>query len=184
MIILGIDLGNKSRNSIAVMNEKLELLEYSNLKYDPKTTTTWEHRKKICKQIQAYIDKYKLTKDDYILFEQIFFGRGYSRMANITSLAFIQATIINEFSDKISISEVHVQSWKSKVLGSRSATKDDSVAYVEEKYPQVDLNVIIEHKKKGTEITKDNDTADSICIATYGFLVDKKKLDEKLVNYT
>ena len=59
MIILGIDLGNKSRNSIAVMNEKLELLEYSNLKYDPKTTTTWEHRKKICKQIQAYIDKYK-----------------------------------------------------------------------------------------------------------------------------
>lgn len=184
MIVIGVDLGNKSRNSIAVMNENLELLEYSNVKYDPKTTTTWEHRKRICKQIKEYIKKYKLTKNDYLLFEQIFFSRGLSRMANITSMAFIQATIINEFSDKISISEVHVQSWKSKVLGSRSATKDDAVAYVEEKYPQVDLNVVVEHKKKGTEIVKDNDTADAICIATYAFLADKKKLEEHLVNYT
>jgi Holliday junction resolvasome RuvABC endonuclease subunit len=184
MIIIGVDLGNKSRNSIAVMNENLELLECSNVKYNSKTTTTWEHRKRIIKQLKEYIKKYNLTKDDYLLFEQIFFSRGLSRMANITSMAFIQATIINEFSDIISISEVHVQSWKCKVLGGRSATKDDAVAYVEKNYPQVDLNVVIEHKRKGTEILKDNDTADAICIATYGHLVDKKKLDEHLVNYT
>ena len=183
-MIIGIDLGNKSRNSIAVMDSDSNLIEYSRLKYDAKTTTTWEHRKKICKQIQEYIDKYHLTKDDYLLFEQIFFSRGLSRMANVTSMAFLQATIINEFSDKISICEVHVQSWKCKVLGGRSATKEDAVAYVEKNYPQVDLNVVIEHKRKGTEITKDNDTADAICIAKYGILVDKKKLDEHLVNYT
>ena len=84
MIVIGVDLGNKSRNSIAVMNENLELLEYSNVKYDAKTTTTWEHRKRICKQIKEYIKKYKLTKNDYLLFEKIFFSRGLSRMANIT----------------------------------------------------------------------------------------------------
>lgn len=183
-MIIGIDLGNKSRNSIAVLDEQSNLLEYSRLKYDPKTTTTWQHRKNICKQIQEYIDKYHLTKYDWILFEQIFFSRGYSRMANITSLAFIQATIINEFSDKISISEVHVQSWKSKVLGSRSATKDDAVNFVEEHYPQVDLNIVIHHPKKGDEISKDNDTADAICIGLYGNLVDIKKLEEHKVNYT
>ena len=105
-------------------------------------------------------------------------------MTNITSMAFLQATLINEFSNKISISEVHVQSWKSKVLGSRSATKDDAVNYVETYYPNINLDIIVEHKKKGTEIIKDNDTADSICIAKYAFIVDQKKLEEHLVNYT
>ena len=105
-------------------------------------------------------------------------------MANITSMAFLQATIINEFSDKISIVEVHVQSWKSKVLGSRSATKDDAVALVETNYPEIDLDIIVPHKKKGDEIIKDNDTADAVCIALYPTKVDKKKLDEHLVNYT
>ena len=180
-MVIGVDLGNKSRNSIVVL-DGTKLVDWSRLNYKD-SANAWEHRKKIIKQIKEYIKKYKLTKNDYLLFEQIFFGRGYSRMANITSLAFIQATIINEFSDKISISEVHVQSWKSKVLGSRSATKDDSVAYVEEKYPQVDLNVIIEHKKKGTEIVKDNDTADAICIAIFAQNVGKDWLDLHKVNY-
>lgn len=182
-MIIGVDLGNKSRNSIAVMDGD-KLLDWSRLKYDSKEVTIWQHRKNICKQIQEYIDKYHLTKNDYLLFEQIFFSRGLSRMANVTSMAFLQATIINEFSDQISISEVHVQSWKSKVLGSRSATKDDAVNLVETNYPEVDLKIIIPHKKKGDEIIKDNDTADAICIALYGHLADKKKLDEHLVNYT
>lgn len=180
-MIIGIDLGNKSRNSIAVMDGD-KLLEWSRLTYDG-SISTWQHRKNICKQIREYIDKYHLTKDDYILFEQIFFNRGFSRMANVTSMAFLQATIINEFSDYISISEVHVQSWKSKVLGQRSATKEDAVALVENRYPDVDLSVVIPHKRKDDEIIKDNDTADAICIALYGSIVDKNKLDEHLVNY-
>lgn len=184
-MIIGIDLGNKSRNAISVVNG-LDLLDYSNLLYDAKTTTPWEHRKKICKQIQEYIYKYNLTKEDWILFEKINgFMHGYkSKLSNITSLAFIQATIINEFSDKISIAEVPVVSWKTVVLGNRAAKKEDSVAYVEDKYPWVDLDVIVEHKRKETEYLKDDDTADAICIGLYGNMVDKKKLTERQVNYT
>lgn len=181
-MIIGIDLGNKTRNSICVMQGE-KLLEWSRLNYAD-SKSAWHHRKKIVKQINEYIKKYKLTKNDYLLFEEIAFYRGISRMYNIVSMAFLQATIINEFSDKISISAVHVQSWKCKVLGNRSAKKEDAVAFVESKYPQVDLDIIIEHKKKGIEIVKDNDTADAICIGLFGSIVDKKKLDEKLVNYT
>lgn len=181
-MVIGVDLGNKSRNSICVMDGD-KLLEWSRLSYcDAKNTL--DHRKKIVKQIKEYIKKYNLTKNDYLLFEQIFFSKGLSRMANITSMAFLQATLINEFSDKINIIEVHVQSWKCKVLGSRSATKEDAVALVEKNYPQVDLNIEIQRKRKGTEICKDHDTADAICIALYQQCVDKKKLEEHLVNYT
>ena len=74
--------------------------------------------------------------------------------------------------------------WKKVVLGNGKAHKEDSVAFIEEHYPQVDLNVIVEHKRKETEYLKDDDTADAICIGLYGNMVDKKKLDEHLVNYT
>lgn len=184
-MVIGIDLGNKSRNAIAIIDGST-LLEWSSLKYDPKTTTPWKHRKAICKQIHEYIKKYNLTKDDYIVFEKVnLFMRGHnSRLVNIMSLAFIQATIINEFSDLISISEVNVMTWKKEVLKNGKAGKDESVQFVQENYPQVDLSVTIEHKRKETEYTFDNDTADAICIALYGNLVDNKKLQEHLVNYT
>lgn len=181
MIVIGVDLGNKSRNSIAVMEDD-KLLEWSRLDFKD-SESAWHHRKKIVEQLNAYIEKYNLTKDDFLLFEQIFFSRGLSRMANVTSMSFLQATIINEFSDKISICEVHVQSWKSKVLGSRSATKDDAVSFVEKNYPNVDLNVIIPHKRKEDEVIKDNDTADAICLALFPKYGDRKYLDEHLVNY-
>ena len=105
-------------------------------------------------------------------------------MANVTSMAFLQATIINEFSDDISISEVHVQSWKSKVLGQRSATKEDAVAFIESKYPQVDLDIVVHHQRKGDEIIKDNDTADAICIALFAQKVNTELLNKHKVNYT
>ena len=185
MIVLGIDLGNKSRNAIAVVDENHNLLDYNRQKYDG-SITVWQHRKNICSKIQEYIDEYHLTKEDYIIFEKInlFVGNRISKLVNITSLAFLQATIINDFSDKISISEVNVQSWKAKVLGSRSATKEDSVNYVEKNYPQVDLDILIPHKRKEDEIIKDNDLSDSICIGVYGHIVDKKTLNDNLVNYT
>ena len=180
-MVIGVDLGNKSRNSICVMDGD-KLLEWSRLSYcDAKNTL--DHRKKIVKQIKEYVKKYKLTKNDYLLFEQIFFSKGLSRMANITSMAFLQATLINEFSDKINIVEVHVQSWKCKVLGSRSATKEDAVTLVEKSYPQVDLNIEVQHKRKGTEIVKDHDTADAICIALFAQKAGKDWLDLHKVNY-
>ena len=181
-MIIGIDLGNKTRNSICVMRGE-ELLEWNRLNYTD-SESAWHHRQKIIKQINEYIKKYKLTKDDYLLFEEIAFYRGVSRMYNIVSMAFLQATIINEFSDKISISTVHVQSWKSKVLGNRSAKKEDAVAFIESKYPQVDLDIVVHHPKKGDEIIKDNDTADAICIALFAQKVNIELLDKHKVNYT
>lgn len=181
-MIIGIDLGNRTRNSICVMQGD-KLLEWSRLNYSD-SESAWHHRKKIIKQINEYIKKYKLTKDDYMLFEEIAFYRGISRMYNIVSMAFLQSTLINEFSDKISISAVHVQSWKSKVLGNRSAKKEDAVAFVEKNYPQVDLNIVIHHPKKGDEIVKDNDTADAICIALFAQKVDIELLNKHKVNYT
>lgn len=180
-MIIGIDLGNKSRNSIALMDGD-KLIEWSRLNYND-SQTPYHHRQKICKQIKNYIKKYNLTKNDYLIFEEIAFYPGKSRMYNIVSMAFLQATIINEFSDKISICTVHVQSWKSKVLGNRKATKEDTVQFVETHYPEVDLNIIKTYKRKADEIIKDNDTADAICIGIFGNMVEKEWFDKHLVNY-
>lgn len=182
MYSLGIDLGNKSRTSLVLMKD-YTLIDWSRLNYFD-STNPWDHRKKIINQIEEYIKTYKLTKNDYILFEQIFFSKGLSRMANITSMAFLQATIINEFSDKINICEVHVQSWKSKVLGSRSATKEDAVNFVKQNYPEIDLNIEIKHKRKESEIIIDNDTADAVCIALFPNYDTKDYIRKHLVNYT
>lgn len=182
MTVIGIDLGNKSRNSICVMRDG-QLLDWSRLNYSD-AESAWQHRKLIVKQIKAYIKQYNITKDDYLLFEQIFFSKGLSRMANVVSMSFLQATIINEFSDKINIVEVHVQSWKSKVLGHRSATKEDAVNFVKEHFPSVDLEITVHHKRKGDEVIVDNDTADAICIACYPQYVKPEVLKSHLVNYT
>ena len=183
-MIIGVDLGNKSRNAIAVMDGST-LLDYSSLLYDPKIRTTLEHRQLICQQISEYISKYNLTKDDWLVFEDInmyMHGRK-SRLANIVSLAYIHATFVNTFSDKINIAAVNVKTWKKYVLENCNASKEDSVKYVELHYPQVDLNLVIEHKRKATEYKKDDDTADAICIARFGNIVDKKILEERRLNY-
>ena len=182
MYVLGIDLGNKTRTALVLLLDT-KLIEWSHFNYN-ESESAWHHRQKIVQKIKFYIDKYNLTKNDYILFEQIFFSKGLSKMSNITSMAFLQATIINEFSNNISICEIHVQSWKSKVLGSRSATKEDSINFVEKHYPQINLNLIVHHKRKDDEIIKDHDTADAICIALFPQYVDKIYLNNRLVNYT
>lgn len=185
MKVLGIDLGNKSRNSIVVMDETGVVLDYSRITYDKKKVTVWQHRKNICQQIRDYIEKYQLTQDDWIVFEKVnlFVGSHISKLNNIMSLAFLQATIINEFSECVSISEVNVRTWKSKVLNNPNAGKEESVKFVETYYPEVDLKVVIPHKRKGDEIIIDNDTADAVCIALYGQRVKAITLKETKVNF-
>lgn len=185
-MIIGIDLGNKSRNCIVVMDSNYKIHEYSSFTYDSKETTPYEHRQKICKQIHEYIEKYNLTKNDWLLFEKISsFMHGYrSKLNNITSLAFIQATIINEFSNLISISEVAVVSWKAKILSNMGGTKEDAIDHVKTYYPEINLDIIEHHKRKGDIIVKNHDLADAICIAKYGNLINESKLKENLVNYT
>lgn len=179
---IGIDLGNLSRTSLVVL-DGTKLVDWSRFNRAD-SENTWEHRKKIVNQIYLYINKYGLTKDDILVYEQVHINRGITRLANITSMAFLQATIVNEFSDTISIYEVHVQSWKCRVLGGRGATKEDSVAFVEKNYPQIDLDLVEHHKRKGDVIIKDNDTADAVCIGLYPLYADKKWREKNKVNYT
>lgn len=96
----------------------------------------------------------------------IFIDGGFiSHLSGILSLCRVQSTIIDKYSGKYDIYQVNVQSWKSKILGSAKATKEDAINYVKEKYPQVDINVTIKHKRKEDEIVENHDMCDSICIS-------------------
>lgn len=183
MIVIGCDLGNKSRNSLVVMDENRKVLEYSRIKYDSSSTTVLQHRRNICNCIREYIEKYK---PDYILFEKInlFVGSHVSKLNNIVSLAFLQCTIINEFSESIGISEINVQSWKALVLGNRNATKDDSVRFVRERYPEINLDILEKHKTVPDKTIVDNDTADACCIAIAALMKGEEWLKNNSVNFT
>ena len=55
-MIIGVDLGNKTRNSVCVMQGD-KLLEWSRLNYAD-SESAWHHRQKIVLQIRKYIKKY------------------------------------------------------------------------------------------------------------------------------
>lgn len=132
--------------------------------------------------MREYINKYKV---DVIIFEKVnlYVGQHISKLNNIMSLAFIQATIINEFSDDCDIIQVDVRSWKARILGSAKADKNDAINYVESHYPNVNLEIVIEHKRKDNEIIINHDLADSICISIAGIrMYDELKI-KGLVNY-
>lgn len=132
--------------------------------------------------MREYINKYKV---DVIIFEKVnlYVGQHISKLNNIMSLAFIQATIINEFSDDCDIIQVDVRSWKARILGSAKADKNDAIDYVKSHYPDVNLEIVIEHKRKDNEVVINHDLADSICISIAGIrMYDELKI-KGLVNY-
>lgn len=179
MTVCGIDLGNKSRNGIAIYNHSTNnLIDYSYLQYDCKSTA-YHHRKKILDQIHKYDNSYDI---DYIVFEKVnlFRGKGVSPLANIVSLSYIQATIINEFSEYINISGVDVRTWKSRILGTAKATKEDSIKFVQEKYPYIDLKIPRFIKSNPDAFDWNHDLADAICISMFD---DFKYLDKNIMNF-
>lgn len=181
-MIIGCDLGNKSTNGLALIDSaSLSVIDSAYILYDKEP---YYHRKDIISIIRDWIEKYNLGKDDYILFERINLYRGgyISKLSNITSLAFLQATIINEFSEVIGIAEVNVQTWKADVLGSKVATKEDALRYVGLKYPNVNLKIIKETKRTRKEIMC-HDLADACCIAEYG-IRNPLEIVKNKVNFT
>lgn len=184
MNIIGIDLGNKSRNGISVMSDTdYSLLDYCYLAYGKEYSNPLDYRNKIVDKIEEFISKYSV---EYILYEKINLFRGgrTSPLANIISMCKLQTTIINRLSDKVNICETDVRSWKSKVLGSGNADKDAAIDKVRLYYPYVNLEIKVEHKrKKETEIVINHDLADSIMIARAGIVAGTKWLDERKVNY-
>lgn len=97
-MIVGCDLGNKSTNGLALMSG-IDIIDYKYIKYDK---TPYWHRKEIVEVINNWIVKYNMSDNDSMLFERVNLYRGghISKLSNIMSLAFLQATLINEFSDK------------------------------------------------------------------------------------
>ena len=152
----------KQEIGFAVRNADGELLAWDYVPYD--SETPWEHRQKIIKKIEELNESYIF---DTIIFEKINLYRGgfISHLSGILSLCRVQSTIIDKFSEKYEIYQVNVQSWKSKVLGSGKATKEDAINYVKEHYPQVDYKVVIKHKRKDDEIVDNHDMCDAICIS-------------------
>lgn len=167
MNILGMDIGGKTRNGLCLMNSDSErIIKSSFIVYDSKGTPL-DHRMRILKEVRSYINDYGV---DYIVFERInlFRGQGVSPLANIISLCKLQTTLIDNLSDLVPIADVVVRSWKSRILGSAKATKEDALKYVSQKYPEIDLKVPKFVVKNPDPFEWNHDLADSVCISLYG----------------
>lgn len=132
MNFLGVDIGGSTRNGFAVVTDTDKLLYSGNIPFDRKGTK-FEHRKKIVSEIQRIVSEYNIQA---IGIERVKMHRGsnLSKLSGITSLMKITTSILDNFSDICEIKEFETVSWKSEVLGNRSATKEDAVNFVKYVY--------------------------------------------------
>lgn len=165
-IICAIDIAGKARNGLAIRNEDGELLAWDYLKYEGPDPYT--HRKKLIRLIENY---YQIYKYDIILYEQInLFRKGLINLGSIVSLARVQTSILDNFSDKCKIIEIPVRSWKSMILKDyhgASSDKDDSVNWVidneiDKNKKDIDLLVTTGGPRK-QYLEFNHDMADAIC---------------------
>lgn len=181
--VLGIDMGTSGRSGLALWDSNANsILQYETIRrIDSKTNL--EHRRKVLDAIRDINENFGT---DIIIFESVrLFSYGKIQMGTILSLNKMQTTIINEFSDLCDIYQVDVRSWKSRVLGNANVGKDESIKYVQRKYPHINLlDEIIKPIKKETILEINADLADAICIAEclkydYSILQDKNKMNYK-----
>lgn len=149
MIVCGLDIGGASNNGICVMNESGKIIKLLEVPFKGKTKG--EHRRFISSLVRRVVIETEATD---ILLEAVRLYRGghISPLADIMSLGKLTGSIIDSCYDICNIHQVQVNSWKSRVLGSKNATKDDSVSFVLKNY--------------GIKVS--HDVADSICIARCG----------------
>lgn len=176
MIVLGCDLGMKSINALAVRDtESDKVLSYIHTnKKDYKNP--YSHRKFIVDIIDELHSDYNI---DLLLFEKInlFRGQHISNLSNILSLAFLQCSIIDSFSNDFDIAHIDVRSWKSKVLGSAKSKSEDVIKFVSNRYKEV--NLVLDDSKD--ELIYNEHLADAIAITLYP---DKEYIKKNIVNYT
>lgn len=162
--VLGIDIGGATRMGVALfdMEEKQLLVHKTIRRIDSKTNL--EHRMRLVNTINEIRKDYHI---DVLIFESIrLFSYGRIQMSTILSLCKVQTTIINEFSGCFDIYSVDVRSWKSKVLGSAKADKNDAIRQVMHKFPEVNIfDEIVKPRKKETVIELNHDLADAILIS-------------------
>lgn len=181
--VLGIDMGTSGRSGLALWDSSANsILQYETIRrIDSKTNL--EHRRKVLDAIRNINENFGT---DIIIFESVrLFSYGKIQMGTILSLNKMQTTIINEFSDLCDIYQVDVRSWKSRVLGNANVGKDESIKYVQRKYPHINLlDEIVKPIKKEIILEINADLADAICIAEclkydYSILQDKNKMNYK-----
>ena len=158
MIIMGIDMGGATRNGIAIMADRDNLLYHCSVPYNEKLGKG-HHRRQLCKRISALVEEFKV---DIVLVERIkqFKGKekggtkgtNISKMTNMAPLIKLTGSIIDAVSYRCKVFEVEVRSWKSQVLGDTSSDKEPSINFVKLIY----------------KVEVPHDEADAICIACYG----------------
>jgi len=147
MNVLGVDLGTR-HFALCIMDEKgichTEELNMSKVKSHK------ERRKMVWKLLNEMDTNYSIVKPDIVVLEKIIlFHKSHINVDTIKRLGGLSYLVIDHYFS-IDSYEVPVQSWKSAVLGSARAKKEDSIKYVESKYGV---------------ITKNDNLADAICIA-------------------
>ena len=178
--LMAIDFAGKATNGIAIRSVDNELIYWENVNYEAESP--YHFRKLMMKKIKDLSEKYIF---DTIILERVRMMRGgmVSSMGSIESLTRYQTSLIDNFSEKFDIFAVDVRSWKKDILGSAKATKEDSIKYVQEHYPEVNLERVIHHVRKEDEIVLSHDLADAICISELinypRHFVDKNKLNYK-----
>jgi len=150
MNILGVDLGTR-HFALCIMNEEgichTEELDMSKIKSHK------ERRKMVWELLNEMDCDYSIVKPDMVVLEKIIlFHKSHINVDTIKRLGGLSYLVIDHYYGVDSY-EVPVQSWKTSVLGSARATKEDAIVYVKEKY--------------GVE-TKNDNLADAICIAECG----------------
>lgn len=181
--VLGIDMGTSGRSGLALWESSANsILEYKTVsRHNAKTNL--EHRMNVLESIRSICKHYPV---DILIFESIrLFSYGRIQMNTILSLCKMQTTIINEFSDKFDIYQIDVRAWKSRVLGNANVDKNESIRYVQNKYPQINLiDEIVKPLKKEILLELNSDLADAVCISEclkydYSILQDKNKMNYK-----
>lgn len=181
--VLGIDIGGATRMGVALTdNNTKRLIYYSSIKRrDVKNNL--EHRMNLVNEIRNILNKYPV---DIILIESIrLFSYGRIQMSTILSLQKVHTTLVNEFSNIVDIYQIDVRSWKAKVLGNGNADKNESIRYVQNKYPEIELiDEIVKPIKKEIVLELNADLADAICISESLKFDDSILKNTNKLNYT
>lgn len=125
---MGVDIGNATRNGIAILNDKEQLIYSTNIPYNKKITKG-QHRRNVAKQVRELVQEYDVKA---LIIERVKMHRGgnLSKLTSIISLSKITAAILDNCFDLCSVYDCETISWKANVLGHRDATKEDAVTYV------------------------------------------------------
>lgn len=127
------------------------------------------HRQKIIQIMNECFDKFKV---DIILYEKInLFRSSKISLPSILSLCKVQTSILDNFSDRATIIEIPVQSWKAMVLkdyGGAHADKESAINWVidneiNKKGLDIELTIEVGVRKVTTEFN--HDLADAISMS-------------------